>query len=253
MAGLFWVIAVLGGLWLLLACSSPKKQDGKNGINRPRLEADDSVIEENQTQSDCWRRKIMEIIERNKELITAAGTIALAIATGLLWWATTNLVRDAKEASQRQLRAYVYLDITGRKYPPPPNTPNRFAISFEIKNSGTTWARSVRIKFDRVIDPSTADPFDAVKWNEIEAPPTIIGPGQRFDLQLPELQFSEQREVAENKKAIYYVVWVTYEDALADPPVTRRTQLSSRLNADREGAISFSWMPTHNCADDDCQ
>jgi hypothetical protein len=239
MTGLFLVIAVLGGLWLLLA-SSPSP-DG------------------HQTQYNCWS-KFKEKIEGNERLIAATSTIfiavftvVLAVSTAFLWWATKKLVSDAEEATQRQLRAYVYLDITGRKYPPPPHTPTRYAILFGIKNSGTTWARNVRIKSGVVIDPPTADPFDAVKWKEIDAPPTIVGPGQRFDLQLPDLQFSEQREVADGKKAIYYVVWITYEDVFAHhPPVSRTTQLSSRLIADIEGGISFSWMPTHNCADDDC-
>jgi hypothetical protein len=34
MAGLFWVIAVLGGLWILLACSSSQKIKHRSLANR---------------------------------------------------------------------------------------------------------------------------------------------------------------------------------------------------------------------------
>jgi len=39
---------------------------------------------------------------------------------------------------------------------------------------------------------------------------------------------------------------------LSEPPVTRQTQLFRQFNADAEGGVSFAWMPTHNCADEDC-
>lgn len=61
-----------------------------------------------------WSYK--EKIEHNEPFITATSTIfiagftiALAFATFFLWLATRDLVHDAKENSERQLRAYVFI------------------------------------------------------------------------------------------------------------------------------------------------
>lgn len=72
----------------------------------------------------------------------AAVTTILAVATAALWWATRNLVIEAKDTDRRQLRAYVSLERTG----PIPNSinPGLPAFQIKIKNSGRTPAYSVK-------------------------------------------------------------------------------------------------------------
>lgn len=166
--------------------------------------------------------------------------------------ATNKAVALSAKIAERQLRAYVYLEVSGRPYPPPPKEPNRWAVSLNIKNGGSTWARNVRIKHAMVADPKTADPFDGVDWNKIKPNPLVLGPNQETAMQFGDLNGPELLDIIKNSRKIYYVAWITYEDVLSEPPITRQTQLSRRLNADTEGGVSFSWLETHNCADDDC-
>jgi hypothetical protein len=167
--------------------------------------------------------------------------------------ATTQSVKLAREVSARELRAYVWMDISARSYPPPPQQPNRYAVSLSVINSGKSWARNVRIRRMLVTDP-TSDPFDPAVLDKQQTSPMVLGPGQRLDLQFGDIPLSDLPRIASGAPHLFYVAWLTYEDVLSDPPVTRQTQLSRSVNADTEGPghVSFSWMPTHNCADEGC-
>ena len=48
-----------------------------------------------------------------------------------------------------------------------------------------------------------------------------------------------------------HCILARYEDRLSPSVINRQTDLSCRLNADLEGGVSFTYLPTHNCADDD--
>jgi hypothetical protein len=205
-----------------------------------------------------WRH-ISEFIEHFDKIIGALSGVAVAAFTGTLWWSTRKMWRvtnatlaHAEKTSDRQLRAYVYLEVVGRKYPPPPKISNRYAISLMVKNSGSTWARNLRVRHAMVVDPKTDEPFDFVNWDEIKPSPMVLGPGQEIGMQYRDISGDELQEIIENKRRIFFVAWVTYEDVLSDPPIMRQTQLSRRFNADEEGGVSYSWIPSHNCADDDC-
>jgi hypothetical protein len=91
-AGLIWTIVVLGVLWLGLA------------------KAGNGVIEENQIHRSCCH-KFVQALNRHEKIITVVFTAILAVSTFFLWLATRDLVHDAKEASERELRAY--LSVTG--------------------------------------------------------------------------------------------------------------------------------------------
>jgi hypothetical protein len=121
-----------------------------------------------------------------------------------------------------------------------------------IKNSGATWARNVKVRLARITDPN-GEPFAKVGWNEMDPKPILIGPGQETNMQFGDLSAAELRDILENKRQVFFMAWVTYEDILADPPVVRQTQLFRKFSVDGEGGSSFAWMPTHNCADEDCE
>jgi hypothetical protein len=121
-----------------------------------------------------------------------------------------------------------------------------------VANAGKTWARNLRVKNRRITNPVTPDPFDAVYWGAIETVPMVLAPSQQFNLQFLDVQFAERDAIAEGKLQMFFAAWITYEDVLSQPPIRRQTQLSWKLNADHEGGVAFAWLPTHNCADDDC-
>jgi hypothetical protein len=157
-----------------------------------------------------------------------------------------------KDTAEKQLRAYVYLEITTRPYPPPPKTPDRISVSLKITNGGVTWANNLRTKHGMVVDPKTPDPFDSFRWDTVVSYPLVLGPGQFLDLQFPDVHGVDLPDIVQRNRRIFFVAWVTYEDALTGKVAKRQTQLLREFTADAEGGVSFSYFPTHNCADDAC-
>lgn len=178
-------------------------------------------------------------------------TAGLFAATFMLWKATERLVKGAEDTARRQLRAYVSLSISAKPYPP--SDPNRYAISLIVTNGGKTWARNLRIQMEVIAqEPGDGrDPFDLM--NQDVRPPMVLGPGQTLDLQLPDVLRSDVPEIANGNVRHSYIAVARYEDTVSPTVVIRQTQLSMRLNGDTEGGISFGYLSTHNCADEDCQ
>ncbi len=203
------------------------------------------------TWSAGWKRSA-EFLNHSSNLLVAACTLILAIGTFLVAKATWDLVGGADAAAERQLRAYVYLEINASPYPPRPDPPNRFAVSLSITNGGQTWARGVTIRRAIVPRQQGIDAWTHAEW--AETTPIILGPRQTINLQFHEIPFSDLLALEKGEKGFNYFVWVQYDDVISRPSIRRQTQLSQRLNADTEGPghISFSYLPTHNCADDDC-
>jgi hypothetical protein len=86
--------------------------------------------------------------ERDGVLVIA--TVLLAIFTWALWTSTTDLVGDAKENSERQLRAYVSVvpqGITGTI----PDDPVLFQV--QVMNHGQTPAHHLTISMSRKVMP----------------------------------------------------------------------------------------------------
>ena len=97
----------------------------------------------------AWCRSV-EWLDPEKTI--AIFTVILGIATGFLWWATRNLVIDAKETSGRQLRAYISanpLEIVSA------DQEERFVqITFQVKNHGQTPAGELHYIFGFDVFPN---------------------------------------------------------------------------------------------------
>lgn len=183
--------------------------------------------------------------------LLAIFTAGLFAYTARLWGATNAMVEDAKQNAIRQLRAYVYLEVGARPYPP--ESPNRYSTFLRITNTGSTWARNVVILQKRVHTPTPpSDPFDELTGEEFKGGKQLFGPGQTIELQFGDIRFIDVPQLLSGQLNLDYVAWVIYEDSLSNPPIRRQTQISMHLNGDAEGGISFSFRPTHNCADEDC-
>lgn len=205
--------------------------------------------------------QINEILKWISPAVTAIATALIAYftftlkrSTDNLWNVTNRSLRHAEGTAIRELRAYVYLVISARIYPPPPEIPNRYAVSLSVINSGKSWARNVRIRMREVYDPGELDPFDAANLEGQNTTPLVLGHGESLDLQFHDVRLSELPALHSGERQLFFAAWATYEDALSDPPIVRHTQLSRKLGADTEGIghVSFGWLPTHNCVDDDC-
>jgi len=171
--------------------------------------------------------------------------------------AAQNAVELADKTAARQLRAYVWVKMNSVKYPPKPKKADRIGIGFKMTNSGQTWAQNHIIQtaiIPRNFDVKY-DPWDRAQWNI--SSPMVFGPHQSESFQLDNIwlrdiqNFLPEKQGAD-KRGVDYAIWITYEDTLAQPPIIRQTQLCQRFAADKDGGRSFSYLPTHNCADDDC-
>jgi hypothetical protein len=272
MALLFTAITVLAVAGLVLIARSlphtANQEQNQSQPNGARAGSEPSVSgsnekkhgegTENQKPPNYWKR-LVAYVEANEKFINAtstafiaAFTIVLAGATGFLYRATTNLVTGTEQASARELRAYVFLQISARLYPP--LNPNRWAVSLTVTNSGKTWARNMTIKTERLRRQpgDVRDPFNIAEWDKMIDVPTILGPGEVINLQFGDIPLADLPSLAKREAIVSYVVWVQYQDTVSTPPAMQQTQRSWLLNADTEGGISFSANPTHNCADDDC-
>ena len=198
------------------------------------------------------------ITQKYDGVITAALTLVLAFFTGTLWWSTDKLwqvtnktLRHAERTTQRQLRAYVWIELTMVRYPP--HRPDRIGVGFKVTNSGQTWARNLVIRKAVISRDFKAkyDPWDRAKW-EGDNSPMVLGPNQSMNLQLTDIWLTDIPGVLLGDKGFDFAIWATYNDTLTDPPVMRQTQLSQRFAADQHGGTSVAYLPTHNCADDDC-
>jgi len=209
-------------------------------------------------------------------------TAILMFFTGLLWRANRMLIEDGRATAARQavdtqeslrianesaiaarrtaetmensatreLRAYISLEITARPYPP--SDPNRYAISLVVTNRGKTWARNLTLR-KAIIKQDLSDkrdPFDVMEKPAIASLP--LGPGQFLDVQFGDIAYSDVPEIAKRKIRRSYVAVARYEDTVSPTAIIHQTQLSQSLNGDNEGGISFSYLSTHNCADEDC-
>jgi len=175
--------------------------------------------------------------------------ILLALATIGLWIVTWQLVKGAQDTAKRQLRAYVWLDTFIKPYPSV--NPDCYAVSLIVTNGGKTWARNLTIQKDMIQQElgDESDPFDLM-----EQPiglPMVLGPGQTHELQFGVVERPDVQKLAKGEIRRAYVAVARYQDTLS-PAIIRQTQLSRRLNGDMQGGVSFGWLPTHNCADEDC-
>jgi hypothetical protein len=267
-------IAVAGAILLALIGDSEGQSPSVDSIEPPHAQAaqpdKDSTADQRGTENTPFFAKRIGT-EPNAESSTKQNAeppqqptdwvmVGAVVGIGVLQfiafvWQAIRLgqtISVMKDTAEGQMRAYVYLEVAGRAYPPPPKIPDRYSITLTIKNSGSTWARNVRIKHVMAVDPKEDDVFSAVKWDEIKPHPILIGPGQETSMQFGDLSGEDLRDIIASKRRVFFLARVAYEDTLSDPPITRQTQLFRQFNADEEGGVSFAWMPTHNCADDDC-
>jgi hypothetical protein len=87
------------------------------------------------------RNCIGEFIHTNGEAVIALFTIILAIATILLWVVTQGILTDSRHTTEKQLRAYLFIEECFFET----ITQNGFTIALNIKNFGQTPAYRIRV------------------------------------------------------------------------------------------------------------
>jgi hypothetical protein len=133
-----FLFAVIAGLAIALIAVWPSHQDLIDRGLGVRTEPQTLLQTSNQTEKSNSLR-MGEAENAHEFLGIKPGEWFLGVVTLMLWVATTNLVKEAKSTSERQLRAYVYLEIANFKY----TTTGDWEIKFRFKNFGRTPAHNV--------------------------------------------------------------------------------------------------------------
>lgn len=167
--------------------------------------------------------------------------------------AARDAVELAKRNAVRELRAYLSLEVFVRKWPPPPDTADRYGASWIVANNGRTLAKRATMSatFYDQDSSDTRDSWDLATWpkpDQIFTFPVGARPG----FQYPDISFADAAAIRDGQFRRTYMAWITYEDVISDKPIIWRTEMSQIINFDARGDWSFSASSTHNCTDEDC-
>lgn len=188
---------------------------------------------------DHWNR-LLEFGEVHDKAIVAAGTallaaftIVLAIATVFLWRATRDLVRDAQDKGERQLRAYVSLVGGAMVHATVDNVPG-YLVQIELKNAGatpgyafTTWIMPPEIRDLGEVPFGTARPESDRTGKSVIAPATSAWINGYYQWKPGELDAVRKRE-----KGVFVWGGANYNDAFGVPRMFMfRLMISGAENA----------------------
>jgi hypothetical protein len=173
---------------------------------------------------DHWNR-LLEFAEVHDKAIVAAGTallavftIVLAIATVFLWRATRDLVHDAQDKGERQLRAYVTIDA-GAVIQTLVNNGPGFLVQVNMKNYGNTPAYNFTtwIMPPEILDVN-ALPFGPPRPFEERTGQSIIGPQASATIRWFAMMSPEQlASVRARQNGIFIWGGADYKDAFGNP------------------------------------
>jgi hypothetical protein len=175
------------------------------GINETNQENSGNRSNENERNSSA----LFDSAEKHSGIFLVIVTALLVIATGFLWKATRDLVRGAEETTERQLRAYVFVDAVeirnfGTQHPP--------AAAYRVKNTGQTPAYELRNHATIAIGPFPFTDFPRATWIESS---TSLGPGCEVETGIAApnpLTTERQAAVVNGSLAIYVSCQMCYWD-----------------------------------------
>ena len=177
-----------------------------------------------QTARNGWDT-IVQLAEDHDKAIVAIGTlllavftVILAVATIFLWKATRDLVRDAQDKGERQLRAYVSLVGGGFVHANVDNVPG-YLVQIELRNAGTTpgydfttWIMPPEIRDLSDIPFGLARPEPDRTGKSIIAPATSAWINGYYQWKPGELDAVRKRE-----KGVFIWGGADYRDAFGVP------------------------------------
>ncbi|HEX4301239.1 MAG TPA: hypothetical protein VHZ78_00490 [Rhizomicrobium sp.] len=159
-------------------------------------------------------------IDANSGLLTAIATIAVAAFTLTLWLSadgqarlTREAIDESKRSSERQLRAYVFVDTCSlQKDVNDGESP--WEIHLQIKNYGLTPTSNIRIVAQRNVSDIVGDDPEyplAISAQPIAYAP--IPPGHFFTVRAPIMTPAQRSTAAQNGQRVYTWGRVDYRDA----------------------------------------
>jgi hypothetical protein len=163
----------------------------------------------------------------------AAFTIILAFATGFLYAATRDLVRDAKETSNRQLRAYVSGTVV---HISSFDKDELVTFKFKVENSGQTPARVVVHHAEVIVAPEPLpETYVFPDITTTLSNPANVFPGKSFEGTITSIRpftLEERTKIIDGSARIYCCGEIFYEDVFGKDDC--RTRFCASLVADAE-------------------
>lgn len=149
-------------------------------------------------------------------LFIAAFTVVLAFATGFLYSATHDLVRQAKQMSETQLRAFViakgfhqaanvHHDEFGKEYI------KEWVFWYELENVGLTTAIEVKVWINAKVLPISKDDPPKFEWVQTGSAVTV-GPRQTGQTTMCIVPIRDMIDLWERTKEIYLAGRIEYRD-----------------------------------------
>jgi hypothetical protein len=178
---------------------------------------------------------IGEFIDANDGGITALATIVIAAFTFTLWRATTEqgtltriAISDARESSNRELRAYISVVIGTAAFQERPSG-TKFAGHPTLRNSGRTPAYNVR-HFGKaeIIPHAIVDNFRFERPAGNSLGQACVGPGEERILSCVVPNMVNDNDVESIKRGIDQALWIwgtiLYDDAFGKPRYVNYSQ-----------------------------
>jgi hypothetical protein len=161
-------------------------------------------------------------------VVVAFFTIALVFATLRLWEAGEEQLRKTSESSERQLRAYVFLDSIDfeTQINVDPALVNFIRPAIVWRNSGGTPAKNAVACHNHIVTQSPlADDFDFPD-NKLKEN-FEIGPHASFTAKSIVVSIGAINHVVNNRYYFYIWGWVEYNDVFSK--IRRRTEFSQQV------------------------
>jgi hypothetical protein len=199
----------------------------------------------------------------------------LVLFTFTLWWSTNGLVKEAKESSTRQLRAYVHPSTPQIEWKAfnrsgaPWGNDTGWVFTHGWENFGSTPAHDVMMhiswdtysSFNGDLPPG----FDFVDIGSQGSGGRLIGPKGKVLTEHLQIESNILEAVQMGHVRLFMWGWLSYRDSFKNTPV-RKTQFCLELNRvdgdpyvipskpDEKPTIFFNFRicERHNCADEGC-
>jgi hypothetical protein len=176
------------------------------------------------------RACIGDFISANGEAVIAFFTIVLAIATILLWIVTQGILSDARRTSEKQLRAYVFLNdirlLNGTS----------IKLAGSLSNAGQTPAHNVVCIIGWAVNKPSFDKFTEPKVTPKDSR-AVIGPHKENTIHF-EIDGFTRKDLLKTGETIFVWAKISYEDVFGNNQKTLVRTYMKTLTA--KGEISFA-------------
>ncbi len=214
-------------LWIVLGDATFQKC-----IKNPNPESTKDPFENNIPLLHV-RGCIGAFVHGNAESIIAIFTVILGFATLFLWWATRNLVVDAKKTAERQLRAYIWARPHTKRISNLSEL-SKDGVTFIVINNGQTPAYNVsHVIGIGVFDRPLKHGFPSEPGFGKRGSRFVLNPGMTSELgaALP-IEISEEEKtsiIVDKSSAIYIWGEIRYDDAFERHQVTKFRMFSDGI------------------------